>query len=53
MTAWTSESSGGNGYPVTSKFADDGTPIPADEAIPDDRWKPFLKGLYLLPQNEK
>jgi hypothetical protein len=35
------------------QFADDGTPIPADEIMIYDRWKPFLKGLTLLPQNEE
>ena len=39
-------------FRIDSQFADDGTPIPADEIF-DDRWKPFLKGLTLLPQNEK
>lgn len=53
MMAWAHESSGGTGHQVDLKFADDGTPIPADEVFPDDRWKPFLKGLTLLPQNEK
>ncbi len=39
-------------FRVDPKFPDDGTPIPADQVF-DDRWKPFLKGLTLLPQNEK
>ncbi|MES2921852.1 MAG: hypothetical protein V4819_09905 [Verrucomicrobiota bacterium] len=42
---------GGHGGQVHG-FADDGTPIPADQVF-NDRWKPFLKGLTLLPQNEK
>lgn len=42
---------GGHGGQVHN-FADDGTPIPADQVF-DDRWKPLLKGLTLLPQNEK
>lgn len=33
-------------------YVDDGTPIPAGQVF-DDRWKPYLKGLTLLPQNEK
>lgn len=35
-----------------SKFKDDGTPIPADEVFQGERWKPFLKGLTLLPKNQ-
>jgi hypothetical protein len=35
-----------------SNIADYGTPIPADQAF-GDRWKPLLKGLTLLPQDEK
>jgi hypothetical protein len=53
MTVWIRDSDSGTGYPIDPKFADDGTAIPADEALPDDRWRPFLKGLTLLPQNEK
>ena len=53
MTAWVRDGNGGNGYTVDAKFADDGTPIPADEVFKDDRWEPYLKGLTLLPQNEK
>ncbi len=45
--------SGSTEYGIDPKFADDGTPIPAEEAFNDDRWKPFLKGLTLLPQDEK
>ena len=52
MTARASDIGVGFGYPVDPKFTDDGTPIPADQVFPD-RWKPFLKGLTLLPQNEK
>jgi len=39
-------------FRIDSNFADDGTPLPADQIF-DDRWKPFLKGLTLLPRNEK
>jgi hypothetical protein len=35
------------------QFPDDGTPVPADEIMIYDRWKPFLKGLTLLPQDQK
>jgi hypothetical protein len=53
MTAWARDANGGSGDTVDPKFKDDGTPIPAAEVFKDDRWKPFLKGLTLLPQNEK
>ncbi|MEO5917170.1 MAG: hypothetical protein ABIS50_23270 [Luteolibacter sp.] len=38
-------------YMIPGDFADDGKPIPADSGF--DHWKPYLKGLTLLPQNEK
>lgn len=34
------------------KFPDDGTPLPADQIF-DDRWKPYLQGLTLLPTDEE
>lgn len=51
ITAMEMIGGGGHGTQVLN-FADDGTPIPADQVF-DDRWKPFLKGLTLLPQDEK
>ena len=39
-----------------SKYKDDGTPIPADEVFLDlhkGHWKPFLKGLTLLPKEQE
>lgn len=51
MSAMEMIGGGGHGGQIHN-FADDGTPIPADQIF-DDRWKPFLKGLTLLPQNEK
>ena len=53
MMGWVRDDSMGQGYSIDPKFADDGTPIPAEEAFGDERWNPFLKGLTLLPQNEK
>lgn len=43
---------GGGSGGLIQNFADDGNPIPADQVY-DDRWKPLLKGLMLLPRNEK
>ncbi|GAA5125222.1 hypothetical protein JIN84_13785 [Luteolibacter yonseiensis] len=51
LIAWARTISGKTGPEVDAKYADDGTPIPADEVFPD-RWKPFLKGFTLLPTNE-
>lgn len=51
MSGWVTIVDSSFGNPVHG-FGDDGTPIPADQVF-DDRWKPFLKGLTLLPQNEK
>jgi hypothetical protein len=51
ITAWSDQFSSSTGMDVDSKFADDGTPIPADQIFPG--WEPFLKRLTLLPQNEK
>ena len=53
MMGWVRDASIGQGYSIDPKFADDGTPIPAEEAFVDERWNSFLKGLTLLPQNEK
>jgi hypothetical protein len=52
MTAWSDQFSSRIGKVVDSKFADDGTPIPTDQIFLP-YWEPFLKGLTLLPQNEK
>jgi hypothetical protein len=38
---------------IDSKFKDDGTPIPADQVFKDTRWQHLLKGLTLLPRDEK
>ena len=50
MNAMVMTGFGGSGGQVHG-FADDGTPIPADQVF-DERWKPLIKGLTLLPQNE-
>jgi hypothetical protein len=52
MTAETAQFSQRIGYAVDSKFVDDGTPIPADQIFQRCS-HPLLKGLTLLPQNEK
>ena len=39
------------GRSVKAEFNDDGTPLPA-ERIFADRWKPFLKGVTILPTDE-
>ena len=46
-------STGSTATQVNSKFNDDGKAIPADEVFQDSRWKPFLKGLTLLPKDEE
>lgn len=51
LQAWIKTESGGSAFDMDSKYLDDGTPIPADEIFPEGRWKPFLKGLTLLPRN--
>ena len=53
MTAWVRQSTGGRGTGLDSKYLDDGTPIAADEVFQDERWRPFLKGLTLLPKDEE
>ena len=53
MTAWVRQSTGGSGTGLNSKYLDDGTPIAADEVFEEERWKPFLKGLTLLPKDEE
>ena len=52
LTAWERNISGGSGNPIDSNFKDDGTPLPA-ELIFKDRWKPFLKGVTILPKDEE
>ncbi|RYD20064.1 MAG: hypothetical protein EOP88_16525 [Verrucomicrobiaceae bacterium] len=51
LQAWIRTEAGGGAFNLDSKYPDDGTPIPADEIFPEGRWKPFLKGLTLLPRN--
>lgn len=41
------------GTGLNNRFADDGTPIPADLAFTDERWQPLLKGLTLLPKDDE
>ena len=53
MSAWVHQSTGGSGTGLNSKYLDDGTPIAADEVFEEERWKPFLKGLTLLPKDEE
>ena len=51
LTAWERSANGGTGRGVEPEFKDDGTPLPA-ERIFEDRWKPFLKGVTILPKDE-
>ena len=51
LTAWERSSNGGMGHSLDAEFQDDGTPLPA-ERIFNDRWKPFLKGVTILPKDE-
>jgi len=52
LIAWERQDSGGTGYGVNEEFKDDGTFLPADRIFPD-RWKPFLKGVTILPKDEE
>lgn len=52
LTAWEMQGGGGTGSGLDAEFEDDGTPLPA-EKIFDDRWKPFLKGVTLLPKDDE
>lgn len=52
LIAWEKDGTGGTGTPVSDEFKDDGTPLPADQIFPD-RWKPFLKGVTILPKDEQ
>lgn len=52
LTAWEKSAGGGTGRTVDSQYADDGTPLPADKIF-EDRWKPLLKGVTILPKDEE
>ena len=52
LTVWERSSDGGMGHQVNAEFKDDGTPLPA-ELLFGDRWKPFLKGVTILPKDEE
>ena len=39
------------GRSLEAGFQDDGTPLPAEQIF-EDRWKPFLKGVTILPKDE-
>lgn len=52
LTAWEMQGGGGMGSGLDHEFKDDGTPLPA-EKIFKDRWKPFLKGVTILPKDEE
>ncbi|MBC8127342.1 MAG: hypothetical protein H8M99_09410, partial [Gloeobacteraceae cyanobacterium ES-bin-144] len=49
VTAWENSDGGGTGRGIDDEFKDDGTPLPADRIF-EDRWKPFLKGVTILPK---
>lgn len=51
LNNWVMIRGGGSGD-LIQNFANDGNPIPADQVY-NDRWKPLLKGLTLLPRNER
>jgi len=52
LTVWEKSANGGMGQQADAEFKDDGTPLPADRIFPD-RWKPFLKGVTILPKDEE
>lgn len=53
MMAKFQQASSGAGTSLASGFEDDGKPIPADQVFHEEHWKPFLKGLTLIPQDEE
>ncbi|MES2923532.1 MAG: hypothetical protein V4819_18395 [Verrucomicrobiota bacterium] len=57
LTAWEQASNDemdewSTGQRIDKKFPDDGTPLPADQFF-SERWRPYLKGLTLVPKDEK
>ncbi|MEI6175912.1 MAG: hypothetical protein WCS43_03390 [Verrucomicrobiota bacterium] len=52
LMVWEKSANGGMGHQADAEFKDDGTPLPADRIFPD-RWKPFLKGVTILPKDEE
>jgi len=52
LTAWEKSGGGGTGNGIDEAFKDDGTHLPAEEIF-DDRWKPHLKGVMILPNDEE
>jgi hypothetical protein len=53
MMAKVQQGSGGAGRSLDSELLDDNTPIPADQIFHEEQWKPFLKGLTLLPKDQE
>ena len=53
MTAKVQQASTGSGRSLDLGILNGNTPIPADQVFPDERWKPFLKGLTLLPKDDE
>ena len=53
MIAKFQQASRGTGTSLDSGSLDGDTPIPADQVFHDERWKPFLKGLTLLPKDDE
>ena len=51
MIANCQQASRGTGMSLASGFVNDGKPIPADQVFHEEQWKPFLKGLTLLPKD--
>jgi hypothetical protein len=53
MMAKVQQGSRGAGRSLGSESLGDSTPIPADQVFHEEHWKPFLKGLTLLPKDEE
>ena len=53
MMAQVQQGSRGAGTILASENLDGDTPIPADQVFHDEHWKPFLKGLTLLPKDNE
>ena len=53
LMAWVRTSKGAaSGSEVDKKFPDDGNPLPAEQIFPE-LWRPYLKGLTLVPKDGK
>ncbi len=52
LSASSRDSISSSGRAIDRNFPDDGTPLPADQVYPE-HWRPLLKGLTLIPKDER